>query len=303
MRSLGLLFILFALSAGIACGASAPHGVYTAGLQRWLHIGDTHWPTKAKSSAYAVGYRYRAENWHVGLNFSYEYAKRKDSALEVIRVNPKTPGFAVHGGYRFASGIGLRGTAFVGFSELTFSSRFKTLLQEHVGRDTIHNTQAGFGIEADKAYIWRGLIVTPHIGLDYSYSPEERYVVDNIPGLPVAFRAYQMAEKRHFLEIPLGVRLEKTFSRAGWNLTPSLDLTFINVFKRDNELNAAPGYASFDGERWRIYGVRSGAAAGRFTGALAVDRSGNFSVKAEYAYERRLHYNDHRLTAKLALAF
>lgn len=245
---------------------------------------------------FAVGYIHSMQKLQVGAAFNYEGGTRKlrnrdGSSLKIKNSIPGISGFAT---YRpFPDSTYVSGSMFLGFA----SYKAKDLRTPFAvgGSDKDHRNLFSLGFEAGHTWSFGpGLLVTPHIGFDYSYAPSEKF---NVSGVPIGIKS------QSYFEFPLGVTLKKTFNCGGWLLTPKVDLAITPSVGGIDPKNAHPGFAYRVADKWKVVGASGSNFGGRITLGVDAKLGQRVALGLDYTYEGRSKYNDHRIAASFNLAF
>lgn len=278
--------------------------VFFSFMQRFVTMkdkgGDRLDKTKYKPTDLALGWQYSTEQLTAGVSLSYEIGKVKYYADDFAKVRDRMFGFTLFSEYRFGCGYYAKGSAFVGFASQKLKSGHHGA-DKYTSDGSASSTRFGASLEIGKRFDFgSGLLVTPHVGFDYSY----------LPNKDIPFRDAGVPDKspwpsQSFYELPIGVTLAKDFQFCDWVITPSVDLTMVTSVGniKNRNMNARPGFASRTGSEWKVYGIGAGHWGGRITTGVKAVKAGRFDVDVNYAYEGRKKYNDHRLSASVGLAF
>lgn len=281
--------------------------VFFAGMQRFVtmknskHDGERFSKTKYKPTSLAMGYQYQTEQLTAGIAMSYEIGKIKYyDDDEFTKIRDRMFGFTLFGEYRFGCGYYAKGSAFVGFASQKLKSGYDGA-DKYTGNGSASSTRFGASLEFGKRFDFgNGFLVTPHVGFDYSYLPNK-----DIPYRDAGVPEESPWPSQNFYEFPIGVTLAKDYQCGDWVFTPSVDLTLVTSVGgiKNRNMNGRPGFASYNGSEWKVYGIGAGHWGGRATAGIKAVKAGRFDVDFKYAYEGRKKYNDHRLSASVGLAF
>lgn len=256
--------------------------------------------TRYAPTGFAVGYAHTVGKLQIGGAFNYEGGNRKMSwsGGGNFTTRNNIPGLSAFATYRpWVDSFYVSGSAYLGFASYKAKSGYFGGLSYGSGT-TEHRNVFSLGLEVGKTWILgNGYQVTPHVGLDYTYAPTERYDWRNLPGDWISFKSDS------FWEIPLGVSLRKTYVVGGWLLTPKADLSLITSLGKVDPKNAHPGLSYRTADGWKVVGAAGGNFGVRLN--LGVDARLNERMRLglDYTYEGRSKYNDHRISATFGLSF
>lgn len=290
----------FAVDFATAAYDCAPnHSVFATGFQRFARLknNDGGADTRYNPTAGALGYIYKQNNWYAGAAVSYEHGTRKydeRGGNESYRVRSNMPGISAYGGFSTPDGWYVDTTAFMGFG--TFKARNLRVGGASQGTGNgVHKTVYAVSLEGGKEFtLGNGLLVTPHVGIDYSYTPSEHY----------RFNGWDNnIDSQSYFEIPVGVRFAKLFDCGNWDIMPRVDLTVVNSIGGMDTMNDQPGFAYRTAKSWRVAGVGGDHIGGRITAGVDARLNNRTTLGLDYTYEGRKDYNDHRISAMLGWSF
>lgn len=266
--------------------------VFVSAFQRFASLKNsdsTH--TRYNPTAGAVGYIHRQGMWEAGAAVSYEHGTRKyDESNGSYRVRSNTPGVSLFGTVNAMNGWYVDASTFLGFGHYKPKD-----LSGFGGGDSLNKTVFALGGEVGKNFeLGSGFLVTPHVGVDYAYTPTERHRWAG---------ARRDVDSQSYWEIPLGVSFSKTLNCGAWVVTPKVDLTLVNSIGGMDTINRQPGFAYRTNKGWRVAGIGGDHIGGRFTGGVAAKLNQRTEVGLDYTYEVRKSYNDHRLMAAFGWSF
>lgn len=317
---------LFSTAHGLEFGGGAFSAgkaeVVVSAQQRWArlkHKDGSVSKTTYDPTAGAVGIKFGAEQFTTGLSVSYEGGTAKHDSSYIDRGNPiavhdktedRTLGFTLFGKYRTLSGFNISGSAFLGVNWVKTKSG---TVHDQGGPLAVlgsagskSSLQYGASLEVGKDFDFGGLRLTPHVGVDYSFTPKSKLRMSVFDGL----RRYEQETpfsipKQNFWEVPVGVTVAKSFVCGDWTIRPSVDLTLVTSIGniRDNNMNFRAGFSSFNGSAWKVYGLGGDHWGGRVTVGVNALKAGRFDLGVKYSYEGRRSFNDHRLSANLGFSF
>lgn len=320
---LGLAAFLFAAAVSAVdynfnqSGPVYPNGFFTSAFQRWSTaknddgaIGKTHFT----GTATALGYQRSTEQLTGGLAVSYEWGRSRNGwtrpngagAYNYFRIRDRTLGFTLFGEYRApAGGWYAQGQTFLGFVSQKVKSGYYNDGAERIGTPggNKRNSEVwGASLEFGKRYDFASFRLTPHVGFDYAHTAGKSFTTGyTAAGTAIAYRN----RSQNYYEIPLGVTFAKDWCFSDWVFTPSVDLTLVSALggidRRNTNFNT--GYASYNGQQWKVYGVGADHWGGRITAGVKAVKAKRFDVDLLYGYEGRKDYNDHRLTAAFGVSF
>lgn len=296
----------YAASFDTSCYSQSNHEIFVSGFQRFVTAknrknGGIN-KTKARPTAGLLGYRYSTPQWSAGVAVSYEASNPKNYMDNgMFRMRDETIGVSLFGKYNGMSGWYAQAAFFTGFND-------KKVRDGNYGADRI----SGNGSESSTYYaamletgrlfeLGSGMRVTPHLGLNYSYTPE-----DDLRYRDSANASQRLSLKhQNYLEIPLGVTLAREFCAADWKVTPSVDLTLVSTVGNinDENYNYRSGFAAYDGSKWQVQGIGGGHWGGRFSAGINAVKSEKIDLGVSYTYEARKKYNDHRIMAGVGFKF
>lgn len=326
MKRFVCLFAVFLAGTSVAWSVDFYQGAFSGGnsefvasyYQRFVTAKNRHSSfDKVKSNPAAGGIAYQYHNgdqWTAGLSISYEQGdiKAYSSDWNAVgyrdiynKLTNRNLGFTVFGKMNLFDGWYVKGSGHLGFNWLKLKHNDWTQYSaaggylgqggDYYGRGNRSSTQFGLSLEGGKAFVvGDGFIITPHAGIDYSYTPKARIKVwDAATGFD---NTLSIAHQNYF-ELPIGVMASKDFCAGDWTITPSVDLTVVPAvgnIKSDN-MNYRTGFASFTGSDWKAYGVGGDHWGGRVSAGVKADMSKRAGMELKYAYEGRRKYDDHRL--------
>lgn len=277
------------------------HQAFVSIMHRSVRLKkNTGWnpETKYSPTSFAVGYIHTAGKLQMGAAFSYEGGTRKLNYRNFAEYKLKTniPGISAFATYRpFTDSTYVKGSMFLGFA--SYKARSLRLLGVGIGSgDSEHRNLFSLGFEVGHTWTFGdGFHLTPHVGIDYSYVPTERYTWRNGAG--------DRLDSQSFWEIPLGVSLSKTFACGSLLLTPRADLTLVTNIGNIDPKNAHPGFSYRIADSWKVVGASAGHVGARLTLGADARLGDRMKFGLEYSYEGRSHYNDHRISASFAFSF
>ncbi len=296
-----LLFgVSYAVDFTTAAYNGAPnHAVFISGFQRFSRLknDDGAYQTRYNPTAAALGYVYSRSNWYAGAAVSYEHGTRKYDQMNGPRsyeMRSNMPGISAYGGFSTPDGWYVDTAAFMGFG--TVKAR---KLQGPVGRgagDRMHNTVYAMSLEGGKEFtVGNGFLITPHVGLDYAYTPSENHYFDG--GLD------RDIDSQNYFEIPVGVTFARLYDCGNWSILPRIDLTAVNSIGGMDTMNDQPGFAYRTAKSWRVAGVGGDHVGGRITAGVDAKLNNRTTLGLDYTYEGRKDYNDHRISAMFGWSF
>lgn len=276
--------------------------VFGSAMQRWASLKNDAGivDTRFNPTAGGVGLVYKQGDWRVGASFSYEAGTRKYSApIGSMRVDSDMPGITLFGGYETPTGWYADASGFAGFGRFE-GQNYSQWGRYYGNSDRIHNTVFAAGLEGGKKFDLGGYTLTPHVGVDYSYTPEERYTFGGPLGptmamAPVAGQSYW--------EIPVGVSFGKTFLFGNWAITPKVDATLVNAVGHNDNMNTSPGFAYLTDKGWKVGGIGGDHFGARLSAGVKAMLNQRTEMGLDYTYEGRSNYNDHRLSAVVGWSF
>lgn len=268
-------------------------------MHRSVRLKKSEGPrTKYTPTAFAVGYAHTMDKLQLGAAFNFEGGNRKlryRNTGSGYKVSTNIPGISVFGTYRpFADGTYLSGSLFLGFAN--YKAKGAYVGGAHLGgTDKEHRNVFSLGLEAGRTWVFgQGFQVTPHIGLDVSYAPTERYRFAG-PGDSIDSQGYW--------EIPLGVTLRKTFGFGSWLITPKADFTLATRVGGVSPKNAHPGFSYRVADKWKTVGASTDSFGARVTLGVDARFTDRWTFGVDYTYEGRSQYDDHRISASVGYAF
>lgn len=241
----------------------------------------------------AVGYIHTMQKLQIGGAFNFESGTRKlrypDGSS--FKTRNRIPGFSGFATYRpFADGTYISGSAFLGFASYKGKDAWPG-----GGGDTEYRTLFSTGVEAGRTWTFGpGLQLTPHVGLDITYAPSERYHF-NLGRAEI--------DSQMYFEFPFGATLRKTFNCGAWLITPKADLTFTPSLGSIDPRNAHPGFSYRIADKWKVVGASGSNFGARITLGAEARLRERIAFGLEYIYEGRSKYSDHRLATSFNLAF
>ncbi|MCC8190128.1 MAG: autotransporter outer membrane beta-barrel domain-containing protein, partial [Planctomycetes bacterium] len=163
------------------------------------------------------------------------------------------------------------------------------------GGNRVHKTVYAVGVEGGRDFDLGGsFFLTPHVGLDYAYTPGETYhwrtTTDGLAS-------------QSYWEIPLGVTVSKVLDYGSWQVIPKVDVTMVNAIGNMDVMNAQPGYAYRTAKGWQVAGIGGDHVGARLSAGVDARIGGRTTVEFDYTYEGRKNYNEHRLSAMLGWSF
>ena len=271
--------------------------VFVSAFQRFAKLKDSDGPTtRYNPTAGAIGYVYDQGLWHAGAAITYEHGDRKirydGGGRYEVRTN--LPGISLFGGMKTVSGWYVDGSAFAGFASYKAKDGWDGV---PIGNaNSQHKTVFAAGLEAGRVLDFGcGFLIKPHVGVDYAYTPTERY------RWPIGVR--DTIDSQSYWEIPLGVTFSKEFNYGSWLLTPHFDVTMVNSLGKIDPMNAHPGFAYRTANSWKVAGVAGNHVGARLSAGIAAKLNDRTSLGLDYTYEGRKDYNDHRISAMFGLSF
>lgn len=303
--ALGVAAILFCLTAGAvdfsqqSYYCSPNQKIIVSGFQRFARLknNDNAVSTRYNPTAGAVGYVYSQGVWEVGAAFSWEHGNRRYSGPGgdgTFQVRSETPGVSVFGTMKFQDGWYVDASAFLGFGSYK-AHKIKDPAAFSGKGSRVHKTVYAMGLEGGKAFnMGNDFFVTPHIGIDLSHTPSERYNYDG---------GHYSVKNQTYLEIPIGVSFSKSFNCAGWQIIPKVDLALINSIGGMDTMNSQPGFAYRTADSWKVAGIGGDHIGGRVSAGVNAKMNERTTLGLDYTYEGRKNYNDHRISAMFGWAF
>lgn len=289
----------FAVDFATAAYDCAPnHSVFVTGFQRFARLknDDGVADTRYNPTAGALGYIYRQNNWYAGAAFSYEHGTRKYDAQNSnasYELRSNTPGISAYGGFSTPDGWYVDTAAFMGFG--SYKTRNLRGAGTRGSGNSVHKSVYAVSLEGGKEFtLANGLLITPHIGIDYSYTPSERHRIGGVD---------RDIDSQSYFEIPVGVRFAKLFDCGNWDIMPRVDLTMVNSIGGMDTMNDQPGFAYRTAKSWRVAGVGGDHIGGRITAGVDARLNNRTTLGLDYTYEGRKEYNDHRISAMLGWSF
>lgn len=253
---------------------------------------------KYTPTSFAVGYAHNFGKLQLGAAFSYEGGNRKldYSNGDNYKLRTNIPGFSIFGIYRpFDNNTYVSGSGFLGFASYKAKNLHMGGMNYGTGT-TERKNLFSLGVEVGHAWRFSDLFVlTPHIGVDYSYAPSEFYAWNG--------GAFDHLGSQSYWEIPIGVSISKTFLLGGFALTPKVDATLATNVGSVDPKNAHPGFAYRTADSWKVVGASAGSVGARLTAGVDARFTDRVKLGVEYTYEGRSEYNDHRVSATFALSF
>lgn len=266
--------------------------------------------TESKSSptAVAVGYVFSRDCWYAGATLSFETETRTHETstqrdIFYNKIRNETYGLTLFGRLNTTNGYYVKGSGVIGYRHSKAKQSYLEFLG--LGRDELQKgdvdrgSSAGLSVEFGKDFLldenWG---ITPHLGFDYSYNQKSEYDF-GFPG-QIALGKIKW-DRRHSLEIPLGVKLSKTAYYGPWAVTGFVDATFIASIGRRDVWHT--GFSSRTADEWKVYGIGGGHYGGRLKGGFTTRYNERLTMGIDYTYEGRKRYNDHRVSATFGLAF
>ncbi|MCD8138938.1 MAG: autotransporter outer membrane beta-barrel domain-containing protein [Planctomycetaceae bacterium] len=277
------------------------HQVFASIMHRNVRLKketDTFPRAKYTPTSFSVGYVHTANRLQYGGAFNFEAGTRKlngpgNFGMKVRTNVPGVSGFATL--RPFTDSTYVSASAFVGFAQFKGKDAFAN--GRINGTDKENRTLFSLGFEVGRTWTFGyGLMLTPHVGFDYTYAPSERYHFDN-PASPVTIGS------QSFYEFPIGVALRKTFDVGGWMITPKADFTITPSVGRVDPKNAHPGFAYRVADKWKVVGAAGDNFGARVTLGVDAKLGQRIAVGVDYTYEGRSRYDDHRIAASFNLAF
>lgn len=303
-------FLLAGVAALLVCGVSSGvdfsnrayecptnSTIFVSAFQRFASLKNHDGPnTRYNPTAGAVGYIYTTGVWDVGAAISYEHGTRRyDGSDDRYRVRSNTVGLSVFGTRRFTDGWYVDGDAFVGVAN--YKAKELRVVPYQGTSDRIDRTVFALGFEVGKVFsMGDGFLITPHLGVDYAYTPSESYQWNG-----GAYR--RTISSQNYWEIPLGVSFRKTYNFGAWQVTPKADLTLVTSVGRMDAMNQQPGFAYRTAKGWKVAGIGGDHIGGRFTAGIDAKLNQRTSIGLDYTYEVRSRYNDHRIMAAVGWSF
>lgn len=303
-----LLGVCFIAVAGVAFSVDfstaaydcAPnHSVFASGFQRFARLknDDGVANTRYNPTAGALGYVYSQNNWYAGGAVSYEYGTRKydqQGGNQSYEMRSNTPGVSIYGGFSTPDGWYVDSAAFMGFGKVK-ARKLQGPVDMGSG-DRIHKNVYAMSVEGGKEFTMsNGLLVTPHVGLDYAYTPSENHQFGD------AFD--RQVDSQNYFEIPVGITFAKLFDCGNWDILPRIDLTMVNSFGGMDTMNDQPGFAYRTAKSWRVAGVGGDHIGGRVTAGVDARLNNRTTLGLDYTYEGRKDYSDHRISAMFGWSF
>lgn len=280
--------------------------VFVSGFQRYARIKDSDGAAKTKynPTALALGYVWQQDNWKAGAAFTWEHGRRKyDYATSGYsgssKVRSDLYGVSLFGTVNLANDWYVDASTFLGYR----STRMKELRINGLGNigdsGKESSTVFALSLEGGKNFmLGDGFVVTPHAGIDYAYTPGERYHERR-----GAINANVSIDSQNYWEVPLGVSFKKTFACGNWSVTPKVDATFVTSVGHIKSKNAQPGFAYRTADSWKVAGIGGSHYGARLTTGVDAKLNERTSVGIDYTYEGRKDYNDHRVSAMFGLSF
>lgn len=320
MKKITLLALAFALLFGVAQAvefssqAFAQPGwtAFAAFQQRYArlkHGSSDITRNKYTSSTEAVGMAYTRGPWTAGVALSYEYGTNKydvsHSAPSIdgnAKFRDQVFGVNLFGTYRMMNDWYASGNVFTGFSRSKPKYVYTYVpggVNSFTSMDTEKDTVFGSSLEVGKYFnLNEGFFVKPFVGFDYAHIPGREYHF-----MEGGTAATMNSESQNFYEVPIGVGIGKSFHSGSWVITPNVDVAFINSIGKMDNKNYYAGFSSYDGQKWRTYGVAGSHYGGRISAGLDAQLNQKYDVGIDYTYEGRRDYNDHRISAMFGITF
>lgn len=275
--------------------------VFVSAFQRYARLrnGDGDVRTTYNPGAAAFGFHSLHGLLEVGFAVSYEEGTRKYRGDGyAYKVDSQTAGMTVFAGLNLPLGFYVDQSLYVGYG--TFKG--KDYHDDGNGRfrrtGDIHKYQAAASLEIGKVFgMPFGWSFVPHAGFEYSRAPEEVYNWGKSGGPRLKYHT------RNVYEASAGVTLGKTIRLFGLELTPSVDATAIHSFGRNDSMNYHPGFAYRTAKEWRVAGISGDHVGGRVRAGVDASLGARLRLGAEYTFEKRKGYRDHRVSALLGLSF
>ncbi|MCD8350120.1 MAG: autotransporter outer membrane beta-barrel domain-containing protein [Planctomycetaceae bacterium] len=281
------------------------HQVFASIMHRNVRLKketDTFPRAKYTPTSFSVGYVHTANQLQFGGAFNFEAGTRKlngpgNQGMEIRTNVPGVSGFATLRPFNDSTYVSA--SAFLGFAQFKGKDAFWN--GRINGTDKENRTLFSLGFEAGRTWgLGYGLLLTPHVGFDYTYAPSERYHFDNVGGVGPA---QVSIGSQSFYEFPIGVALRKTFDVGGWLITPKVDFTIVPSVGRVDPKNAHPGFAYRVADKWKVVGAAGDNFGARINLGVDAKLGQRIAVGVEYTYEGRSRYDDHRIAANFNLAF
>ena len=292
-----------------------PQIVVTGGvLKRLVNLHNSSknvWATKNKHNptAASVAVTYLTDRWWAGLSGSFETGHRRmDFVFPYAEAKGKfkndTYGITAFGGYKGADDWYVKGNLFFGYND--FSVKEMRIVSGYAWEtfDTDESKNVGASAEFGKTFTTASEFrLTPHIGIDYACLGGDGSLVRT----PDPMRTHVQLGHQDFIEVPVGVKVAKSFCYGDWTFTPAVDAAVIGSFrfcgdKRDT-MNTTGGSASYNGTDWNIYAATADKFGGKFKAAFDATFCSRFSANFAYEIEVRKKYVDNRFSASLGVAF
>lgn len=270
--------------------------VFVSGFQRYARLNDGRPHNSYDASAVAVGYIWAQNNWKAGAALSWEHGERKyDFRDGSASVRGDTPGVSAFGKMDLGDDWYVAGDAFVGFRDQRLKHP-RTGAGNFRNSNRIDKTVFAMSVEGGKDFILgQDFFLTPHLGIDYAYTPEEVYSNTGYGGYRVKSQSYW--------EVPVGVSLKKEIAYGDWIISPNVDATLVNSIGGMDAKNAQPGFAYRGMDSWKVAGIGGGHLGARLSAGIDASLSSRTSLGLDYTYETRKNYNDHRVSAMFGVSF
>lgn len=290
------------------------HSVFATIFNRYVKFGEKYgWNHEQRynSVATAIGYAYSRNCWQVGASFSLEHGKRKYDTLALafpfykayIHRSTNTVGLTLFGNYVLPSGWYGHASAFAGYQH-TNNNLIKYRYSGSPGvfypdgnRFNDGSGHFALALEAGRRFaLTDSFGLTPHIGINYAVHTAEYMASES------SRSALTDNKPRHSLEIPIGVAIKNEISCGAWIFKPFVDASLIARLGGSN-FDFRPGFASFNGHEWNVYGLDRTGMGGRVKVGTEIRYSERVNLSIDYAFETRRKYRDHRVSAAFGLAF
>ncbi len=276
------------------------HQVFASIMHRSVKLKketDTFPRTKYNPTSFSVGYVHTSNQLQFGGAFNFEAGTRKMDERDFhMKVRTNVPGVSGFATYRpFNDSTYVSASAFLGFAQYKGKDLFDGGRVN--GTDKENRTLFSLGFEAGRTWaLGYGLLLTPHVGFDYTYAPSERYHF-NYPDSPISIGS------QSYYEFPIGIALRKTFDVGGWLITPKVDFTIAPSVGRVDPKNVHPGFAYRVADKWKVVGASGDNFGARINLGVDAKLGQRIAFGVDYTYEGRSRYDDHRIAASFNLAF
>jgi|GEM_PF-3193575 Autotransporter beta-domain. len=317
MTLLAMALLLFGVTQAVEFSSQAftqPGWTTFAAFQqryaRLKHGSSDVGKNRYTSSTEAIGAAYSTGPWTVGGSLSYEYGRSKYDFVNRSgnfidgngKMRDQTFGVNLFGTYRMMDDWYASGNVFTGFADTKpkyMNSYTSSGTSAFSSFDSEKDVVFGSSLEVGKYFnLNEGFFIKPFVGFDYSYVPGREYnFMDN------GQWGTMTVGSQNFVEVPVGFGIGKSFHSGNWVFTPNVDFAFINSIGKMDNKNYNPGFSSYDGQKWRTYGIAGSHYGGRISAGLDAKLNQKYDIGIDYTYEGRRDYNDHRISAMFGITF